>query len=115
MIMRPRSDPVVLIVHRQGASPVELSQVCERQGCVAVFAPSALDAYGVLAEQFDRIMLVVLDLSGNRDDAFAFRELQLDATRAAAIPAMVITDRPLTDAEQLALRPSGIQLKASAK
>jgi hypothetical protein len=85
--------------------------MCERHDCDALFAHSMVDAYSVLAEQFNRISLIVLDLTTNPSDAFALRQLQLDAPRVAAIPTMVITEQPLTPGERTALRPSSVGMK----
>ena len=72
---------------------------------------SASDAYGIFAEETNQIILVILDITRGTDDGIAARRLQLDAPRVAMIPAVVLGDRPLTEAERATLQPAITVLK----
>ena len=98
--------PVVLVVDPDPATQLLLEWAAEIEGLKALVAPSAADAYGILAEDTNQIILIVLDIACGGDDAVAARRLQLDAPRVAAIPAVVLTDRSLTDADRTVLRPA---------
>jgi CheY-like chemotaxis protein len=98
--------PVVLVVDPDPATQLLLIWAAELEGLKALVVPSASDAYGILAEDTNQIILIVLDVACGGDDAVAARRLQLDAPRVAAIPAVVLTDRSLTDADRAVLRPA---------
>jgi len=103
--------PIVLVIEGDPATRLVLTRAIELHGCAAIVASSVLDAYGVLAEHLDRIILLVLGITGTTADAVAVRHLQLDAPRVAAIPAVVVSDRPLTDDERAQLRPAALVMK----
>jgi CheY-like chemotaxis protein len=100
------ATPVVLIVDPDPATQLLLEWAAELEGLTALAVPSSADAYGILAEDTNQIILVVLDLACGGDDAVAARRLQLDAPRVASIPAVVLTDRSLTDTDRTVLRPA---------
>ena len=103
----PRPDsPVVVVVDPDPATQLLLEWAAETEGLRALVVHSSTDAYGVLAEKSNHIILVVLDVACGGDDAVAARRLQLDAPRVATIPAVVLTDRPLADADRSTLRPA---------
>jgi DNA-binding response OmpR family regulator len=108
-VVRPGS--IVLIIESDPATRGVLTRAIELEGGTAIVASSALDAYAVLAEHVNRITLLVLGITGNSGDAVAVRHLQLDAPRVAAIPAVVVSDRPLTDDECAQLRPTAVVVK----
>jgi DNA-binding NtrC family response regulator len=109
--MPPSSRPIVLVVQTDRDTRVALRHAIELEGCATMTAASVADAYGMLAEHFDRIALLVLDISSNPAAAIALRQLQLDAARVAHIATVVVSDRPLTSDECAMLRPSGVLLK----
>jgi CheY-like chemotaxis protein len=98
--------PVVLVVDPDPATQLLLEWAAELEGLKALVVSSASDAYGILAEETSQIILVVLDIACGGDDAVAARRLQLDAPRVASIPAIVLTDRSLTDSDRSVLRPA---------
>jgi DNA-binding response OmpR family regulator len=103
----PRPDtPVVVVVDPDPATQLLLEWAADLEGLRAFVVQSSTDAYGILAEETSQIILVVLDIACGGDDAVAARRLQLDAPRVASIPAVVLTDRPLTDADRTTLRPA---------
>ena len=109
--MPSRSRPIVLVVQADRATRAALRRAIELEGCTTMTAASVADAYGMLAEHFDCIALLVLDISSNPAAAIALRQLQLDATRVAHIATVVVSDRRLTSDECAMLRPSGVLLK----
>ena len=104
-ITRP-DTPVVLVVDPDPATQLLLEWAAELEGLRAVVVQSSTDAYGILAEETNHIILLVLDIASGCDDAVAARRLQLDAPRVASIPAIVLTDRPLTDTDRTTLQPT---------
>jgi len=106
-----RAGPIVLIVDPDPATQLLLEWAADLEGLKPVVVSSASDAYGVLAEETKQIILIVLDIGRGTDDAVAARRLQLDAPRVALIPAVVLSDRPLTDTERAMLRPALAVLK----
>ena len=88
-----------------------LEWAAELEGLKPIVVPSAADAYGIFAEESNQIILVILDIARGTEEGVAARRLQLDAPRVAAIPAVVLGDRPLTDAERAALQPAITVLK----
>ena len=106
-----RAGPIVLIVDPDPAAQLLLESAADLEGLKPVVVSAAADAYGILAEESNQIILVVLDIARGTDDGVAARRLQLDAPRVALIPAVVLTDRPLTDTERATLRPALAVLK----
>jgi len=106
-----RAGPIVLIVDPDPAAQLLLEWAADLEGLKPVVVSAAADAYGILAEESNQIILVVLDIARGTDDGVAARRLQLDAPRVALIPAVVLTDRPLTDTERATLRPALAVLK----
>ncbi len=114
--MRPRgrtsrSGPIVLVVDPDPATQLLLEWAAELEGLKAVVVGCASDAYGILAEESKQIILVVLDIACGAEDAVSARRLQLDAPRVAPIPAVVLTERPLTETERTILRPAVTVMK----
>ena len=101
----PRPGPIVLIVAPDPATQLLLEWAAELEGLKPIVVGSASDAYGILAEESNQIILVVLDIACG-EDAVSARRLQLDAPRVAPIPAVVLTERPLTETERTVLRPA---------
>ena len=109
--MRPRArtsrpGPIVLVVHPDPATQLLLEWAAELEGLRPIVVGSASDAYGILAEDSKQIILVILDVACGGEDAVSARRLQLDAPRVAKIPAVVLTERPLTETERTILRPA---------
>jgi len=103
--------PIVLIVDPDPATQLLLEWAADLEGLKPIVVLSAADAYGVLAEDTNQIVLIVLDIARGTDESMAARRLQLDAPRVAQIPAVVLSDRPLTDTERATLRPAISVLK----
>jgi DNA-binding response OmpR family regulator len=101
-----RTGLIVLIVDPDPATQLLLEKAAHLEGLTPVAVSSAADAYGVLAEESNQIILLVLDIARGTGDAVAARRLQLDAPRVSKIPAVVLSDRPLTEADLAALRPA---------
>jgi len=99
----PRPTPIVLIIAGDSDTRQLLVQAAELEGLKPLIGSSAEDAYGILAEQLHLIVLIVLDVVPTIVTASAVRRLQLDATRIASIPAVVVSDRPLTHDERATL------------
>jgi len=106
-----RAVPIVLIVDPDPATQSLLEWAADLEGLRTVTVSSAADAYGVLAEETNQIILLVLDIARGNGDAVAARRLQLDAPRVSKIPAVVLSDRPLLEAELTALRPAVTVMK----
>jgi hypothetical protein len=94
------------VVDPDPATQLLLEWAAELEGLKSLVVSSAADAYGILAEDTNQIILIVLDIACGGDDAVAARRLQLDAPRVASIPAVILTDRLLTDPDRSALRPA---------
>ena len=107
----PRPTPIVLIVAGDGDTQQLLVRAAELEGFRPLIGSSVDDAYGILAEQLHVIVLIVLDVVPTIATASAVRRLQLDATRIASIPAIVVSDRPLTHDELATLPPTPIATK----
>ena len=106
-----RAGPIVLVIDPDPATQLVLEWAAELEGLKPIVVASASDAYGIFAEESNQIILVILDVARGTDEGVAARRLQLDAPRVAAIPAVVLSDRPLTDAERAALQPAITVLK----
>jgi DNA-binding NtrC family response regulator len=106
-----RAGAIVLVIDPDPATQLVLEWAAELEGLKPVVVASASDAYGIFAEESNQIILVILDIARGTDEGVAARRLQLDAPRVAAIPAVVLGDRPLTDAERVALQPAITVLK----
>jgi hypothetical protein len=106
-----RAGPIVLVIDPDPATQLVLEWAAELEGLRPIVVPSAAEAYGIFAEESNQIILVILDTARGTEEGVAARRLQLDAPRVAAIPAVVLGDRPLTDAERAALQPSITVLK----
>jgi len=106
-----RAGPIVLVIDPDPATQLVLEWAAELEGLKPIVVPSAADAYGIFAEESNQIILVILDIARGTEEGVAARRLQLDAPRVAAIPAVVLGDRPLTDAERAALQPAITVLK----
>ena len=106
-----RAGPIVLVIDPDPATQLVLEWAAELEGLKPVVVASAADAYGIFAEESNQIILVILDIARGTEEGVAARRLQLDAPRVATIPAVVLGDRPLTDAERVALQPAITVLK----
>jgi DNA-binding response OmpR family regulator len=95
-----------VVVDPDPATQLLLEWAAEIEGLRALVVQSSTDAYGILAEETNHIILLVLDVACGGDDAVAARRLQLDAPRVASIPAVILIDRPLADADRSTLRPA---------
>lgn len=102
---------IVLVIDPDPATRLVLEWAAELEGLRTVVVSSASDAYGIFAEETNQIILVILDITRGTDDGIAARRLQLDAPRVAMIPAVVLGDRPLTEAERATLQPAITVLK----
>ena len=106
-----RAEPIVLVIDPDPATQLVLEWAAELEGLKPIVVSSASDAYGIFAEESNQIILVVLDIARGTEEGVAARRLQLDAPRVATIPAVVIGDRPITDAERAVLQPAITVLK----
>jgi DNA-binding response OmpR family regulator len=101
---------LVLIVDADAASLPLLVRAAELEGLRPLIMSSAADAR-ILATRFKQSVLMVLDISGSATDAATTRRRRLDAAAVPQIPAVVLSDRPLTDRERDMLRPIATVLK----
>ena len=109
---RPAAQrPMVLIIEDDPRLQLALIRATEQEGYLPLVAESEMDGYGLLAEYFDRIGLLLLDIATDGVDALAFRKLQLDAPRAAAIPTVMLSDHALTEDERKLLQPAAAVMK----
>ena len=106
-----RPGTIVLVIDPDPATQLVLEWAAELEGLRSVVVPSASDAYGIFAEESNQILLVILDIARATEEGVAARRLQLDAPRVAMIPAVVLSDRPLTDVEHATLKPANTVLK----
>ena len=106
-----RAGPIILVIDPDPATQLVLEWAAELEGLKPIVVASASDAYGIFAEESNQIILVILDVARGAEEGVAARRLQLDAPRVAAIPAVVLCDRPLTDAERATLQPAITVLK----
>jgi DNA-binding response OmpR family regulator len=106
-----RAGSIVLVIDPDPATQLVLEWAAELEGLRSVVVPSASDAYGIFAEESNQIILVILDIARGTEEGVAARRLQLDAPRVAMIPAVVLSDRPLTEVERATLKPSITVLK----
>jgi CheY-like chemotaxis protein len=104
-------QPIVLVVDDDAAVRTLLGRVVASEGCKPLLATCGTDGYGYLAELGRSVTLLLLDVTMPGMDAFAFRELQLDAPRVATIPTVVITGRCLTLDEVTRLQPTAVLTK----
>jgi DNA-binding NtrC family response regulator len=107
----PRPTPIVLIVAGDSGTRQVLVRAAELEGLIPLIGSSVEDAYGLLAEHLNLIVLIVFDVVPTIVTASAVRHLQLDASRIAAIPAIVVSDRQLTHDELATLPPTPIVTK----
>jgi DNA-binding response OmpR family regulator len=102
---------MALIIEDDPRIQLALVSATEQEGYLPLVAGSEMDGYCLLAEYFDRIGLLLLDIATEGVDAHAFRKLQLDAPRAAEIPTVMVSDHALTEDERKLLRPAAAVMK----
>ena len=101
--MGQQVGPLVLIVDDDDGVRAILARAVQLAGYTPVEAISGDDGYKRVTELADRVALVILDITMAGLDGFGFRRLQLDDSRVADIPTMVLTGGELDITEFMAL------------
>ena len=102
---------VVLIVDDEPTIRMMLTRMVQAAGPYEPIAVStAAEGYRRLTELGSRVALLLLDLSMDDMDGFAFRDLQL-AGPAADVPTVILSGRVLGSEELARLRPAAALLK----